>query len=358
MTSDTPGSTPPKAPAPATARTVDFADSLHRFVRRALTRDPARAALPATLYFFNTHLSKEHACLKFDSRGLFVRDCHSTFGTAVNGQVIVPSWWFPLHDGDVVAFIVLKPSGFIQGVLEQCLGARCIDLTRFDNPQTGLAFKVEIEGQTVRFVPVDKPDGGPSRDGDLVHAHEPVFEDDEAREPFAGLDEYDHDTLDDSDASQSELDGDTHSDDERGDDVEDEGDFEGDFEDDFEDDDGFEDEASEIAVSSDVDASDASDASAIEVDVGESHISYLIIDANDESFDFGDSREHSDTEGRKRLRDDADLDVTAPLAKRVHFKEPSKASLAAAVAREALKGSLYVLATIVALGIYGQSISK
>lgn len=356
MTGGTPGSTPPKAPAPVSARTIDFSDGMPHFVRRALTRDPARAALPTSLYFFNSHLSKEHACFKFDSRGLFVRDCHSTFGTVVNGQVIVPSWWFPLHDGDIVAFIVLKPSGYIQGVLEQFLDARCIDLGRFDNPQTGLAFKVETEAHTVRFVPADKPNGGPSRDGALVHAYEPVLED-EAREPFAGLDKYDHGTLDDSDASQSELD-DAHDD---GDDV----DFEDDDGDDVgfeEEDDGFEDEV-DIAVGSDADASDAndddipaSDASDIEVDVGESHISYLIINAYDESFDFGDLCEHSNSEDRKRPRDDH-FDV-APVAKRVHFQEPPKKSVAATVAREALKGSLYVVATIVALGMYGQSISK
>lgn len=389
------------------------------FIKRASTKDSDREPKDSNLFFFNTHLSKEHACLKVLDGKVYIRDCHSTFGTVVNGEVIVPSYWFPLEDGDVIRLIILKPSGYIQDVLEEFPNSRTIPLNRFGFPQTGLAFKVSIpeSNDSIKFVDVDDtqlaadhPTYYPSRDDEYVHFYDEYEEYDED-DLDAELNE-DEECYSDETSTKIHVDDDeTEEDEEEEEDYDDEEDDEEEVEDDDEDD---EEEANEDEICdddagyangnccctmyafSDYDVPVEKDGKLEEEDDEEDDADYSIVHefaeedihsgsdldsvSDSEASEVSDSTFDSEEDGveifyisnRKRLFDEIDDDDAScvcefeglsdselledtPPAKKL---KPNTHSTLKTIAKELLKGSLYVIGTIFALGIYGQSISE
>ncbi|CAH2350166.1 hypothetical protein CLIB1423_01S04016 [[Candida] railenensis] len=396
------------------------------FIKRASTKDSDREPKESNLFFFNTHLSKEHACLKVLDGKVYVRDCHSTFGTVVNGEVIVPSYWFPLEDGDVIRLIILKPSGYIQDVLEEFPNSRTIPLNRFGFPQTGLAFKVSIpeSNDSIKFIDVDDtqliadhPTYYPSRDDEYVHFYdeyeeydeddldtelnedEECYSDETSTKIHVDNDETEEDDEEedyDEDDDEEEIEDDDEEEDEeeevneddddecedgvtgyvngncccemyafRDYDVPAEKDGELEDEDDDEDDDAdysivHEFAEEDIHSASELDSASASESEASEVsdstfDSEEDGVEIFYISNRKRSFDEIEDDEDASCICELEGLSDSELSNNTPPAKKL---KPNTKSTLKTIAKELLKGSLYVIGTVFALGIYGQSISE
>lgn len=157
---DSPGG-PVAANPPAVAaedidnRVVDLAsDGIH--VRRASSKDPTRPVARGNLNFLNSHLSKDHATIAIRDGKVLIKDNCSTFGTTINDNFIIPDHWFELKNGDVLGFIVSKPSEFVRDIHQKFATNEnhLIPLSVFANAALGLQFKVNVNEKTLTLVKI------------------------------------------------------------------------------------------------------------------------------------------------------------------------------------------------------------
>ncbi|CAK7901647.1 hypothetical protein CAAN1_11S03840 [[Candida] anglica] len=430
--SDTEASSP-SVSTNAVIRKVKVDEGQEVPIKRASYKDQSREAKENNLFFHNTHLSKNHASLKFFKNGLYIRDCSSTFGTVLNGQVLSPTCWFPLENNDVVRFIILKPSSFISDVFKRFGFSNSVDLLEFENAQTGLAFQIAItDTNNVWFTPMSDSQLKRfyvSRPKDRVLIH-PVSStgDQELPEGTDGwglpLETEDEESNEDGNDSSQPVEvtgsfngvgkttpgGMAEENDEEDDDDEEEDDDDDDEDEDVEEVDEDDEEVEEDEDEDHVEGEYISDLSISDEEydrqkqpglteedsdwenelqccrknscdeiifddydinsdltVGEDD---LTVDENSSVED--DEDDEDDVEvyyitNRKRLHDEMDDDydeldedetvvMSFPSKKQKKESDHAISSTLKTIGKEVFKGSLYVLATVVALGVYGQSI--
>lgn len=131
-------------------------------VGRASFKDSLRAPRKDNFHFQNSHLLKSHAIVEKKEAGFCVQDTRSTFGTILNDHFLLPGFWFPLSAGDVLGFIISKPSSTVNDVVQKHKGEMEIPVSRFSSPEIGMRFKVSFPNTnsirlTRLFVHEDSP---------------------------------------------------------------------------------------------------------------------------------------------------------------------------------------------------------
>jgi hypothetical protein len=124
-------------------------------IRRASLKDLSRIANVNNLYFKDSHLSKLHASIKLENGKLYLMDCHSTFGTILNFDYLLPGQWHEIKNGDLIGFIISRPSASIYEVVDSWTEpSNKIPLSHFQNPSIGLQFKVSVIDNIIKFLPI------------------------------------------------------------------------------------------------------------------------------------------------------------------------------------------------------------
>lgn len=147
-----------KVPGVGAERVLTFDEGQETYVRRASSKDSNRWPLLTNLNFKNTHLSKTHAIVRFRDGKFQIRDESSTFGTVINNDFLMPGEdnWADLNEGDLLGFILTKPSGSIRAVREEGGDdTQFIPLEKFKSPSLGLLFKIGVDSNTISFTPVN-----------------------------------------------------------------------------------------------------------------------------------------------------------------------------------------------------------
>lgn len=136
-------------------RIITVSHNYQVMIRRASLKDTTRIANVNNLYFKDSHLSKLHASIKLENDKLYIMDCHSTFGTVLNFDYLLPGHWHEIKSGDLVGFIISRPSASINELLDAWTEPTTkIPLTHFHNPSIGLQFKVSIIDKIIKFEPI------------------------------------------------------------------------------------------------------------------------------------------------------------------------------------------------------------
>lgn len=143
-------------------------------IGRASSREPERSAGPSNMYFKNSHLSKTHARLTVADGVVFLEDLLSTFGTVWNHNLLVPHTRVALHEGDVIGFILNRPSAFILKLTQKIHPAAMVLLSLLLNPRVQLSLQVaelDVARQRLVFAPHEEKYGFATADSDLSDEH-------------------------------------------------------------------------------------------------------------------------------------------------------------------------------------------
>lgn len=163
-------------------------------VGRSSFKDSLRAPSKNNFHFQNSHLLKAHAIIDFKDGGFSVQDTHSTFGTILNDNFLMPGHWFPLSSGDVLGFIISKPSKDVFQVVDKNATELLIPLQEFSSPEIGLRFTVHFpDAKTIGLTRLLAHDAGATANGDLIESI--VVSEDEK------LSDWSDDSFDGSDAA-------------------------------------------------------------------------------------------------------------------------------------------------------------
>lgn len=117
-------------------------------VQRASMRDLDRTPSGANLCFDHNQLSKYHATLTNDGGVLKIKDTDSSFGTFVNNQYLFQDIYYPVQDGSIVSFIMVKSFEEIRNKTGGLTRSHePIMLEYFGSPKLLLSFGVSIQNK-------------------------------------------------------------------------------------------------------------------------------------------------------------------------------------------------------------------
>lgn len=146
-------------------RTIELALGETIDVQRASVRDPSRTPSGGNLCFDHNQLSKFHATLTNDDGVLKIKDTDSSFGTFVNNQYLLQDSYYPVSNGSIVSFIMVKSFEEIRKITSGLTRSHePIMLKDFGSPKLLLNFGISIQNKNksliVEFTPLGKMSKG------------------------------------------------------------------------------------------------------------------------------------------------------------------------------------------------------
>ncbi|KAI5960415.1 m [Candida pseudojiufengensis] len=141
-------------------RVIKFQDQQECFIKRSSNKHKDRIETINNLFFKNNHLSKQHGMIKYDKKkGFTIKDTDSTFGTILNDYVLIPGIENNLWNNDKLGLILSLPSHQINKILKDGKSydeyAKTIPLKKFDYPKINLEFKVLINDNVLKLIPLN-----------------------------------------------------------------------------------------------------------------------------------------------------------------------------------------------------------
>lgn len=140
-------------------REITFEENVDYFIRRSSKRDEDRKQAVNNLYLDNSHISKDHACLRMIKGRLCIKDCGSTFGTTINDNFIVSGMWHELSPEETIGFVISKPSSRIAEVIKKHPNDSYIPISEFSfpEPQVKVLMLFALDKNVARFYISDEP---------------------------------------------------------------------------------------------------------------------------------------------------------------------------------------------------------